>query len=92
IANVIPSMDTIDKMLKPGIGSRTYHPAIQAAMKLGKATMNRYYSKTDLSNVYRITMVLHPGLELEYFCQHAWEANWIEEAKRLTHEEYHKHY
>ncbi|GBE81312.1 hypothetical protein SCP_0310390 [Sparassis crispa] len=61
-------------------------------MKLGKATMNRYYSKTDLSNVYRITMVLHPGLKLEYFCQHAWEADWIEEAKRLTHEEYHKHY
>jgi len=26
-------------------------------------------------------MVLHPGLKLEYFQQHHWEGEWIEEAE-----------
>ncbi|KDQ49146.1 hypothetical protein JAAARDRAFT_143810, partial [Jaapia argillacea MUCL 33604] len=56
IANVIPSMDKIDELLHPNLPTRVYHPAIQVAMRLGKATMNRYYSKTDLSNIYRIAM------------------------------------
>jgi hypothetical protein len=35
---------------------KAYHPAIQAAMKLARAKLNRYYSMTDLSHVYRIAM------------------------------------
>ncbi|KDQ53983.1 hypothetical protein JAAARDRAFT_107628, partial [Jaapia argillacea MUCL 33604] len=56
IANIIPSMDRIDEVLHPKSSTQTYHPAIQAVMQLGKATMNRYYSKTDLSNIHQIAM------------------------------------
>ena len=33
-----------------------YSTAIKAAVGLGKRTLNRYYSKTDESEVYRIAM------------------------------------
>ena len=48
-------MDRIEDLFsdKP---PRTLHPAVIPAMSLARATMNRYYSKTDLSNVYRIAM------------------------------------
>ncbi|KDQ49173.1 hypothetical protein JAAARDRAFT_143779, partial [Jaapia argillacea MUCL 33604] len=92
IANVIPSMDKIDEVLHPQSISQQYYPAIQAVMRLGKATMNRYYSKTDSSNVYRIAMVLHPGLKLEYFQQNDWEDEWVEDAEHLTWDEYKAQY
>ena len=62
----------------------TYHPTIIAAMKLVSKKMDRYYSLTDSSPIYRIAMVLHPGMELKYFHNHEWEAEWIGEAERLV--------
>ena len=80
-------MDKLDRHLNPST-KRKYSAPILAAMKLAKKKMNRYYSLTDSSTVYRITMVLHPGLKLEYFWQHNWEQGWIDEAEDLTREEY----
>jgi hypothetical protein len=55
VAAVIPAMDKLDSHLNPA--SKTpYHPAIQAAMKLARKKINRYYSMTDLSSAYRIAM------------------------------------
>ena len=57
-------------------------------MKLACNKMNRYYSLTDSSNIYRIAMVLHPGMKLKYFCNQKWEEEWIEQAENLVREEY----
>lgn len=35
---------------------RAVHPAVSAALKRGQAVLNKYYEKTDLSNIYRIAM------------------------------------
>jgi hypothetical protein len=59
-----------------------------AAIKLARKKMDRYYSLTDSSHVYRIAMVLHPGMKLEYFRNQKWEGEWIEEAETLVREEY----
>ncbi|KDR68329.1 hypothetical protein GALMADRAFT_215786 [Galerina marginata CBS 339.88] len=59
------------------------HSAIQHALTLAKKTLNRYYSLTDESEVYRITMVLHPQHKLDYFPQARWLPEWIETAKML---------
>ena len=53
-------------------------------MKLASKKIDRYYSLTDPSSIYRIAMVLHPGMKLEYFHNHEWEAEWIREAERLV--------
>ena len=57
-------------------------------MKLARKKMDRYYSLTDSSNTYRIAMVLHPGMKLEYFHNQKWEEEWIEQAETLVREEY----
>jgi len=57
-------------------------------MKLARKKMDRYYSLTDSSNVYRIAMVLHPGMKLDYFRNQKWEDEWIAEAEHLVREEY----
>jgi hypothetical protein len=49
-------MDAIDEVLATNALSSKYSAAIQAALSVGKKTLNRYYAKTDLSNTYRIAM------------------------------------
>jgi len=88
---VIPAMDRLDSHLNAATKA-PYHPAILAAMKLARKKINRYYSLTDISSAYRIAMVLHPGLKLEYFRQHGWEEDWIDNAESLVREEYKTHY
>jgi hypothetical protein len=56
LATVIPAMDHIDSVLATNAIDNRYCLAIQAALTIGKKTLNHYYSKTDLSNVYRIAM------------------------------------
>ena len=71
---------------------KAYHPSLAAAMKLARKKMDRYYSLTDSSAVYRIAMVLHLGMKLEYFRNHEWESEWIERAESLVREEYSANY
>lgn len=55
---VIPAMDFIDSSFTDNIHTQDVHvsPAIRAALRLAKKTLNRYYTLTDASNVYRIAM------------------------------------
>ncbi len=80
-------MDRISSNLNNQTG-KAYHPSLAAAMKLARKKMDRYYSLTDSSNTYRIAMVLHPGMKLEYFHNQKWEEEWIEQAETLVREEY----
>lgn len=61
-------MDYIDEHLATiAANSITYSVAIQAAAGVAKRLMNKYYSATDLSEVYRISMsmfTLYHPLEL----------------------------
>jgi hypothetical protein len=49
-------MDHIDEYLATTCQNIKYSKAIRAALALGKQTLNRYYDKTDHSDVYRIAM------------------------------------
>jgi len=54
---VIPAMDHIDTTFTNGIlNAHVLDPAIRAALKLAKRTLNRYYSLTDASETYRVAM------------------------------------
>ncbi|KAK7017583.1 ribonuclease H-like domain-containing protein, partial [Favolaschia claudopus] len=81
ISSVIPAMDQLDELL-------TKNSMSKVTLLLAKKTMNRYYEHTDESNVYRISMVLHPGLKLAYFNKQNWPAEWIENARRITRTEF----
>lgn len=80
-------MDRLTNHLNHRTG-KAYHPSLTAAMKLARKKMDRYYSLTDSSTIYRIAMILHPGMKLEYFHNQKWEEEWIAEANSLVREVY----
>jgi hypothetical protein len=49
-------MDHIDEHLATAATEDNYPLAIKAALAIGKKTLNRYYDKTDHSEVFRIAM------------------------------------
>jgi hypothetical protein len=53
---VIPAMDHIDERLTNDSLNQDLEPSIRAAITLAKKTLNRYYSRTDQSELYRVTM------------------------------------
>jgi hypothetical protein len=55
IAHVIPTMDRIDAMLSSS-STKPLSPSVKHALSFARKIMDKYYSKTDLSNVYRIAM------------------------------------
>ena len=60
---MIPAMDHIDKVLMTTSDSPyQFSLAIRTALAIGKAAINKYYNKTDHSEVYCIAM----GMSLFY--------------------------
>jgi len=58
-------MDHIDEHLATAAIDNDYPLAIKAALAIGKKTLNRYYDKTDHSEVFRIAMGMYlPTLPL----------------------------
>jgi hypothetical protein len=49
-------MDRIDEHLATSADSDDYSAAIRSALAVGKRILNKYYDKTDHSEVYRISM------------------------------------
>ena len=49
-------MDHIDKHLATAASDKKYLLSIQAALAIGKHLLNKYYSSTDKSELYRIAM------------------------------------
>lgn len=57
LATVIPAMDHIDRVLATSSNTPSkFSPAICAALAVGKNVINKYYNKTDYSEVYHIAM------------------------------------
>jgi hypothetical protein len=94
-------MDHIDSHLASEATNADYPLALQAALAIGRKTLNRYYSKTDYSEVYRIAMghliLLYIDMvanNLSYFLvlhprhklQYFKDANWTPEWINAAHE------
>ncbi|KAJ7602325.1 hypothetical protein B0H17DRAFT_894618, partial [Mycena rosella] len=76
IANVVSTMDIINNILESR-GERELRPAVIHAVSLGRKTLQPYYVKTGLSDVYALALVLHPSSKLEYFRANDFDAAWI---------------
>ena len=63
LAKVIPAMDIIDKKLKTASEDHEkYDPAIRFACSLAKRLLNKYYSLSDASKLYRLAMSTFPSI------------------------------
>ena len=55
-AAIIPAMDKMHNELTAAADNPEYSPALQAALSIGKALLNKYYSLSNDSEVYHIAM------------------------------------
>jgi hypothetical protein len=90
IAHVIPTIDRIDTMLSES-STEPLTPAVKHGLSFARRVLNKYYSKTDDSNIYRIAMILHPQIKLKYFQRHKWSQEWIDTAEAILREEFLKY-
>ncbi|KAF8808873.1 hypothetical protein BYT27DRAFT_7222716 [Phlegmacium glaucopus] len=72
LAMVIPAMDHNNQHLTTSATDGNYLIALKAALAISRETLDQYYDKTDHSEVYWITMVLHPRHKLKYFAKAGW--------------------
>ena len=73
ISTVIPAMDLINEHLATSAGGTAFTTSVRSALAIGKRTLNRYYDKTDYSEIYRIAMgklnaVYLAFLTINYYC------------------------
>ncbi|XP_006462317.1 hypothetical protein AGABI2DRAFT_54349, partial [Agaricus bisporus var. bisporus H97] len=66
LLSVIPVMDDIDETLQTSIDDKKYSTALLHALTLGRRTLNKYYSHTDASELYRIALILDPRYKIMY--------------------------
>ncbi|KAF8657111.1 hypothetical protein AX14_007931, partial [Amanita brunnescens Koide BX004] len=92
LATVIPAMDHIEDTFRKFSNNKEYDPAIRSAVDLAQRTLNRYYSLTDASEVYRIAMILHPRHKLAYFQKSTWLSDWVDLAQTLVRDEFERNY
>ena len=52
-------MDHIDTHLATSLQDDSLSVALHATLAIGKKTLNRYYNKTDLSEIYRVAMGMY---------------------------------
>jgi hypothetical protein len=92
VHEVIPLIDAITNVLGKFISKTDQHPAIRHAANTALAVLNKYYSLTDDSIVYRIAMLLHPRYKTFYFRDRKWKESWINEALKLLRNEWTENY
>ncbi|OJT13582.1 hypothetical protein TRAPUB_9870 [Trametes pubescens] len=92
VHEVIPFMDLLTEHVDEFIADETLHPAVRGAAKRGRAILDKYYTLTDTTTVYRIAMMLHPRYKTQYFKDQSWPDEWITEAREIIEEEWTSNY
>jgi hypothetical protein len=66
LASVILAMDKMHHELTAASQNTEYLPTLRIALRLGTKLLNKYYSLTDDSDVYRIAMDMSHFTQLHY--------------------------
>ena len=56
VYEVIPYIDVLTEHLDAFAANSDYHPTVRAAARRGRLMMDKYYSRTDESIIFRIAM------------------------------------
>ncbi|KAJ2911793.1 hypothetical protein MD484_g8620, partial [Candolleomyces efflorescens] len=92
LPDVIPAMDHMYATLTASMEDESIDTSIRGALSLGVELLNKYYSLTDESEVYRIAIILHPSYKLKYFKKAGWSDTWQATAEEIVREEFKRVY
>ncbi|KAF5333044.1 hypothetical protein D9758_017293 [Tetrapyrgos nigripes] len=90
--NVILDMDSFCEALSDVRDDAAKHPAVRYSMVKGIAVLDKYYSLTDDSELYRAVMIMHPKYKAQYFLDKGWEEDWIKTAIQIARQIWQDHY
>ncbi|THH16802.1 hypothetical protein EUX98_g9241 [Antrodiella citrinella] len=88
----IPVIDKLTTHLENVIADQSLSKPVCFAAARGLKILNKYYSLTDDSIMYRLAMLLHPRYKAEYFKRQQWPADWIKTALDLLRDQWVTHY
>ncbi|THU79983.1 hypothetical protein K435DRAFT_558703, partial [Dendrothele bispora CBS 962.96] len=89
---VIPAIDKLTEVLGKVRDNDELNSAVRFAVTKGITMLNKYYGKTDYSDVYRVAMVMHPRFKAEYFRRQDWQPDWVENAIKIARQIWQKDY
>ncbi|KAF5328028.1 hypothetical protein D9758_018770, partial [Tetrapyrgos nigripes] len=92
LSQVIPLIDTLTDSLLEIQKDWSKSALARAGAAKAIAILNKYYSKTDDTIMYKVTMIIHPLYKLKYFKDSAWEKEWIDIAEKTARDHFEKHY
>ncbi|KIJ35363.1 hypothetical protein M422DRAFT_180814, partial [Sphaerobolus stellatus SS14] len=73
---VIPVIDMIRTALENITSNDKLMFVVRHAARNGFQIIDKYYSLTDNSEMYRVAMIMHPSYKTAYFDKMKWEATW----------------
>ncbi|KAK7454590.1 hypothetical protein VKT23_011342 [Stygiomarasmius scandens] len=79
-------MDWITETLGKVRNNASLNSAIRLGAVQGIAMTNKYYSKTDFSDLYHVAMIIHPEHKTQYFRKQDWPEEWISQAVKIARE------
>ncbi|KDQ08367.1 hypothetical protein BOTBODRAFT_118701, partial [Botryobasidium botryosum FD-172 SS1] len=82
---VIPMIDDLHEWLEKAVATSPHRSIVHAA-QCGLAGLNKYYSLTDETHMYRFSLLLHPNYKTDYMKDQEWKQVWINESLRLLRE------
>ncbi|PBL01890.1 hypothetical protein ARMGADRAFT_883386, partial [Armillaria gallica] len=89
---MIPMIDILTHKFKKCLKNSNILPVIYAAVAQGLAIINKYYSKTDKSIMWKTAMIMHSHYKLNYFHSQNWLIEWIKIAEDSVCEMWIKYY
>ncbi|OJT02035.1 hypothetical protein TRAPUB_7505, partial [Trametes pubescens] len=92
VQDVIPYMDILTHHLNSFKSDVTLAPAVRAAAQRGRSMLDKYYTLTDDTMIYRVAMILHPQHKVQYFRDEGWPEEWVQTAIDLVREEWNTFY
>ncbi|OJT01847.1 hypothetical protein TRAPUB_10054, partial [Trametes pubescens] len=92
VQDVIPYMDILTNLVDKFRKDEKLAPSVRATAQRGRVILDKYYTLTDETMIYRLAMILHPGHKLQYFRDENWPEEWITEAVELLRAEWREYY
>ncbi|KAF9062918.1 hypothetical protein BDP27DRAFT_1186921, partial [Rhodocollybia butyracea] len=79
---VILTMDILNDKLEKEFNNTACSAVICRAIQRGIIVLDKYYSLTDESIMWKTAMLLHPRYREKWFHNAKWEGSWVDTAVR----------
>ena len=78
ILRALPAVEFMQEKWETMAKVEKYSP-ITKGLKSGLANLNKWYRNMDDTDIYFISLILDPGIKMEYFKTH-WDADYLDKA------------